>query len=137
MKSLLCSLLLLATATFAFADIQDPPMNDYGFTRKLGRGFSNTFFGITEFSKTVCEIQDREGNDAAFSYGIVKGIGRVAFRFGAGIYELITAPFPIYRESYRPFYKSNVPWIHSGYSEFPPDLGLESKYQYNRFDTAY
>ena len=112
-------------------------MNDYGFTRKLGRGFANTFFGATEFYKTICEVQDRDGGSAAFSYGVVKGLGRVAFRFGAGIYELVTAPFPTYRESYRPFYKSDVPWIHGGYSEFPPDLGLESKYLYNRETTPY
>jgi putative exosortase-associated protein (TIGR04073 family) len=94
MKSLLCSLLLFATAAHLFADIQDPPMNDQGFTRKFGRGFANTFFGVTELSNTVCEMQDREGNNAAFTYGVVRGLGRVAFRFGAGIYELVTAPFP-------------------------------------------
>ncbi|SRR5579862_9418301 len=137
MKSLLCSLLLLFTAAVTYADIQDPPMNDYGFTRKLGRGFANTFFGITELPKTVCEINDREGNDAAASYGVIRGLGRVFFRFGAGIYELVTGPFPVYKDSYRPFYKSDIPWIHSGYSEFPPELGLESKYQYNRESTPY
>jgi len=136
MKSLFC-FLLLATVAVAFADIQDPPMNDYGVTRKLGRGFANTFFGITEVTKTVCEMEDREGSEAAFTYGVVKGLGRVAFRFGAGIYELVTAPFPTYKDSYRPFYKSNIPWIHGGYSEFPPGLGLDTKYQYNREFTPY
>ena len=136
MKTLFC-FLLLATAAVAFADIQDPPMNDYGFTRKLGRGFANTFFGITELTTTVCEMEDREGSEAAASYGVVKGLGRVAFRFGAGIYELVTAPFPTYKGSYRPFYKSDIPWIHGGYSEFPPAMGLDTKYSYNREFTPY
>lgn len=137
MKTLVCSLLFVAAAAVAVADIQDPPMNDYGPTRKFSRGFANTFFGITELPKTVCEMNDREGNNAAASYGIVRGLGRVAFRFGAGIYEMVTAPFPTYKESYRPFYTSNVPWIHGGYSEFPPELGLETKYNYNRDFTPY
>ena len=137
MKSFLCSLLVLATATLAFADIQDPPMNDYGPTRKLGRGFANTFFGITELTTCVCEMQEREGNNAAFSYGVIRGLGRVAFRFGAGIYEMVTAPFPTYKDSYRPFYRSDVPWIHGGYAEYPPSLGLDSRYSYDRDSTSY
>ena len=28
--------------------------------------------------------------------------------------------------------RSDVPWIHAGYQEFPPELGNESKYPYVR-----
>ena len=41
MKTLLGFALLLGFAVPLFADIQDPPANDYGPTRKLGRGLSN------------------------------------------------------------------------------------------------
>jgi hypothetical protein len=34
--------------------------------------------------------------------------------------------------SYRPVLPSDIPWIHAGYSEFPPELGNESKYPYCR-----
>ena len=40
MKILLCSLLLI-TAASCYADIQDPPANDYGPTRKLARALAN------------------------------------------------------------------------------------------------
>jgi hypothetical protein len=39
----LAFLAALAIADTALADIHDPPSNDYGPTRKLGRGLSNSF----------------------------------------------------------------------------------------------
>jgi len=36
------------------------------------------------------------------------------------------------RESYYPLLPSDIPWIHAGYSEFPPELGNESKYSHVR-----
>ena len=130
MKKLLLTLSLAAVALPAFADIQDPPMNDYGPTRKLGRGLSNILYGVTEFPTTIALMNEREGNSAAMSYGIVRGIGRTVFRIRSGIYELFTFPFPTHRSSFRPPYRSNVPWIHGGYSEFPPELGWQSKKTY-------
>jgi putative exosortase-associated protein (TIGR04073 family) len=137
MKKFLVLVSTFLLAASAFADIQDPPGNDYGPTRKLGRSISNIFFGITELPETLCTINEREGNSAAASYGIVKGFGRWFFRFGAGWYEFLTFPFPTYKASYRPFYRSNVPWIHGGWTEFPPELGWETRYHYSRTNTAY
>ena len=101
-----------------------------GPTRKLGRGISNQLFGITELPYTIAKINDREGNSAALGYGVVRGMGRFLFRFGVGWYETITFPFPCTMGSYRPCYPSNIPWTLSGYQEFPPELGWESRYQY-------
>ncbi len=126
---------LLSVAVFA--DIQDPPMNDYGPTRKLGRGISNLAFGITEIYNSVDEINNREGNAAGWAYGHVKGVGRFFARLGFGVYEVATFPFPTYRSSYRPPYKSNIPWIHGGFEEFPPELGFESRYRYARSYNTY
>ena len=121
----------------ALADIQDPPMNDYGPTRKLGRGIANIAFGITEITNSACEINEREGNSAGFSYGVVKGVGRFFARMGYGIYEVATFPFPTERDSYRPPYRSNIPWINGGYEEFPPELGFQSRYRYSRSYYTY
>lgn len=116
----------------ALADIQDPPMNDEGPTRKLGRGIANIAFGVTEITNTACAINDREGNSAGFSYGVVKGFGRFFGRLGFGVYEVVTFPFPVSRGSYAPPYRSNIPWINGGYEEFPPELGFGSRYSYSR-----
>ena len=135
MKTFLCLAVVSLLSASAFADIQDPPMNDYGPTRKLGRGLGNLLFGATELIQNPVLINDQEGNAASWSYGPVKGIGRFFFRTGVGIYEIVTFPFATYKSSYRPPYKSNIPWIHGGYEEFPPELGFESRYRYVR--TSY
>jgi putative exosortase-associated protein (TIGR04073 family) len=132
MKFLLSLSLVSLLAASAFADIQDPPMNDHGPTRKLGRAFGNILFGVTEIPSTMTKVNDREGNAAAASYGFVKGVGRMFYRMHKGIYELATFPFPTHKGSYRPPYKSNIPWIHGGFEEFPPELGFETKYNYSR-----
>ena len=61
MKTLLSLLVLAGLSSLALADIHDPPMNDQGPTRKLGRGLANMLFGASEIFQTPCEIQDREG----------------------------------------------------------------------------
>ena len=127
--SLLALLLLVGTA---FADIQDPPSNDYGPTRKLGRGLSNLFLAHSEIFVTVTTVNTNEGNSAAAGYGVVRGIGRSAVRRVAGLLEILTFPAPVWRKSYCPLLPSDIPYIHAGYSEFPPELGNESKYPYVR-----
>lgn len=131
MKKLLLSLTAVTLASTALADIQDPPMNEQGPTRKLGRAISNILFGVTELPQSFTQMNDREGNAAAWSYGVVRGVGRTAARIGSGVYEFVTFPFPTNRGSYRPVLKSNIPWIHGGYEEFPPELGWNTRKRYN------
>ena len=131
-KIMSVAVIAAAFATNAVADIQDPPSNDYGPTRKLGRGLSNLFLGSSEIPVTVCKISKDEGNSAAAGYGVVRGFGRSASRHVAGFLEILSWPFPVWREGYYPLLPSDIPWIHAGYSEFPPELGNESKYPYVR-----
>jgi putative exosortase-associated protein (TIGR04073 family) len=119
-------------ASVALADIQSPPGSDYGPTRKLGRGISNIAFGSSELLVSMEEVNYTDGNSAMWSYGVVRGVGRTLARLGFGVYETALFPFPTYKGSYRPPYKSDIPWIHCGYSEFPPELGFESRYNYVR-----
>jgi len=132
MKTLLTTFVLALLSVGAFADIQDPSMNDYGPTRKLGRGLSNIAFAGTELVYQPSLINEREGNSTSFFYGGTRGFGRFIYRMGIGLYEVATHPFATYKGSYRPPYKSNVPWINGGLEEFPPELGFESRYRYCR-----
>ena len=132
MKTILSLAVIAGFATSAFADIQDPPSNDYGPTRKLGRGLSNFFLAPAEIFVTVTTINTYDGNSAAAGYGDVRGVGRSAARHVAGFLEIVTFPFPAWRESYYPMLPPDIPYIHAGYSEFPPELGWESKYPYVR-----
>jgi putative exosortase-associated protein (TIGR04073 family) len=132
MKAFLALAAVTGLATGAFADIQDPPSNDYGPTRKLGRGFSNFFMAPTEIVVTINQVNKAEGNSAGAGYGVWRGLGRSATRHIAGLIEILTFPFPIWRESYYPILPPDIPYIHAGYPEFPPEVGNESKYPYVR-----
>jgi putative exosortase-associated protein (TIGR04073 family) len=132
MKVLLPVAGLLLTICLASADIQQPPSSEWGPTRKLGRGLGNIAYGITELPTSMMSVNYFEGNSAAFSYGIVRGVGRVFARLGYGLYDTFLFPVPTYKGTYAPPYKSNVQWIWSGYSEFPPELLFETRYPYVR-----
>ena len=123
---------MLGLVGAALGDIQDPPANDYGPTRKLGRGLSNFFIAPAEVFVTVTTVNTYDGNSAAAGYGVVRGVGRSGARHIAGLIEMLTFPFPIWRDSYYPMLPPDIPYIHAGYSEFPPELGNESKYPYVR-----
>jgi putative exosortase-associated protein (TIGR04073 family) len=131
-KLLFVGLVCVAFAASAIADIQDPPGNDYGPTRKLGRGIGNFLYASTELPHSVCEMNKWEGNSGAASYGIVRGLARSTARHFTGLYEIFTFAAPTYHDSYRPVLRSDIPWILGGYSEFPPELGFESKHSYCR-----
>jgi putative exosortase-associated protein (TIGR04073 family) len=133
MKFSLFALALLLTGSLAMADIQAPPASDQGPTRKLGRGLGNIAYGSSEILDSIFSVNYAEGNAAAFSYGVVRGVGRTFARLGYGVFEVLTFPFPTSRGTYYPPYLSDIPWINSGYTEFPPELGFETRYPYNRF----
>src|SRR4029077_4404989 len=99
-KHLLVALVGVALAATSFADIQDPPGNDYGPTRKLGRGLSNAAFGIAELPHQLARVNDREGNSAALGYGLVRGLGRSYARIHAGLWEMFSFPFPVNQGTY-------------------------------------
>jgi putative exosortase-associated protein (TIGR04073 family) len=134
---LLSAALLFGAILPSQADIHDPPGNDFGPTRKLGRSISNMMYCWLEIPNSVTKINTREGNLAAFTYGPIQGVGGTIFRLGAGVYEFVAFPFPTYKATYRPFYKSDTHWIHGGHSEFPPDVGFETHTNYVRSETAY
>ncbi len=133
MKIFLILVMVAAFAGLCRADIQDPPANDHGPTRKLGRGLSNLVCGFSEVYVSVAKTNTDEGNSAAAGYGVVRGVGRSFVRMGVGFYEVLLFPFPVYRGTYMPILPSDVRYIHAGYSEFPPELGNESKYPYARY----
>ena len=133
MKTFLSLVILSLLGVSAFADIQDPPANDQGPTRKLARGLANIAFAGVEILYQPSVINYYEGNAAMMAYGGVRGLGgRFIFRMGAGFWEVATFPFATNKGTYKQPYRSNIPWIHGGLEEFPPELGFESHYRYVR-----
>ena len=133
MKKLFVAALLFGFVTTTFADIQDPPANEYGPTRKLGRGLSNLLFGISEFPVQIARVNERDGN-SALGYGLVRGVSRSYMRIHAGLFEIFSFPLPVNAGTYYPILPSHIRYIHGGFEEFPPELGNESKYPYVRHE---
>jgi hypothetical protein len=115
MKNLFVALFVFGFALTSFADIQDPPVNDYGPTR-VGRGLSNMVFGWSLPSHR--NVSD-EGNSAAEAWrGPWSWPGLRSF--GTGLQSVLW-PIPTSRNLF-PVLWSDIPWIHGGYQEFRPSL---------------
>ena len=83
---------ILSIATSSFA--QDP-------AKKLGRGIANILTGWVEIPKNIYNTSIEANPLVGLTVGTAKGIGMSIVRTGAGVYELITFPFPL-PEDYMP-----------------------------------
>src|ERR1700745_874976 len=108
MKTVLSLAAVASIAGSALADIQDPPSNDYGPTRKLGRGLANLVFAPAEIPVTIATVNTNKGKSAAAGYGVVRGIGRSGARHIAGLIEILLWPIPAWRQSYYPMLPSDI-----------------------------
>ena len=139
MKRLLLSTILLALAGTAYADFQAPPASEYTATRKLGRALGNIVYALEEGPTSIIRWNTREGNYGGYSVGVVDGFGRSFARIGYGFYELVTFWAPTYKCTYKPCYQDSCGRsgskeynVWGGFSEFPEELGFQSKYNYVR-----
>ena len=94
-KALIISLalvMILSVATASFA--QDP-------AKKLGRGVANILTGWVELPKNIYNTSIETNPLVGLTVGTAKGIGMTIVRTGAGVYEVVTFPFPL-PEDYMP-----------------------------------
>lgn len=130
--------ILIITAAFtigslALADIQSSPGARWNWSRKLSRALANIAYGVTEIPVTWCKSNKLDGSSAAWTTMAVDGSKRSVVRLGYGVFELVTFPFPTYKDGYRPpFYKKEAIDPHFGYGEFPPQFGHSSQATYCR-----
>ena len=80
---------LLAGAPQASAE-----MEAGGAFTKLTRGAVNTVTGWVEVPKRIHETTELDGAAAGFTWGLLRGLGHGFIRTAAGLYELVTFPFP-------------------------------------------
>ena len=83
-------LTVLGTAPAACAE----PMDVGNAFTKAMRGAVNTVTGWVEIPKRIKETSDESGPAAGFTWGLLRGLGYGFIRTSAGIYELVTFPFP-------------------------------------------
>ena len=66
-----------------------------------------------EIPGNVIATNRREGPVEAWTMGLARGIGMTIVRPGVGVYELVTAPFPM-PENYEPILEPEYPWSYFG-----------------------
>ncbi len=81
--------LLIAPASVAFAD--SAPSGPF---TKLMRGAVNSITGWVEIPKRMNETWNESGAGTAWTWGILRGLGYGFVRTAAGLYEVVTFPFP-------------------------------------------
>lgn len=75
-----------------------------GPEQKLGRGISNVteLTRMGELRRSVEQTAIWEGNEKAYTTGVIRGFNRSLVRTGVGLYEILTFPFPGYDPVFLP-----------------------------------
>ena len=68
---------------------------------KLGRGVANTLTGWVELPKNIYNTSVEGNAFSGMTLGLAKGAGMSIVRTGAGVYEVVTFPFPL-PKNYKP-----------------------------------
>lgn len=72
-----------------------------GAWKKLGRGVCNTLTFPFELPNQISRTNRTDGPMAAFTWGLIKGVGMTGFRALVGVYEMISFPVAL-PEDYKP-----------------------------------
>ena len=82
---------------------------DQSAARKFGRGLAGMTTGFLEIPGNVVAETRARGYGWGLTYGFVMGLGKVVVRELVGVYEFVTAPFPI-PAGYQPIMQPEFPW---------------------------
>jgi len=77
--------------------------------RKFGRGLAAMTCGFLEIPGNIVETSRERGPAWGFTLGFAEGLGRVVVRELVGVYEFVTAPFPV-PPGYQPILQPEFPW---------------------------
>ena len=85
----------------------------YDAARKFGRGLAGMTTCFLELPGNIVKTSRERGVGWGLTLGFVEGLGRLVVRPLVGVYEFVTAPFPV-PAGYKPILKPEFPW---GYFE--------------------
>jgi len=100
--TLVLALLVLLAAMPAEAQRYDAP-------RKFGRGLAGMTTCFLELPGNMVKTTRERGLGYGLTLGFVEGLGRLVVRPLVGVYEFVTAPFPI-PAGYKPIIQPEFPW---------------------------
>jgi len=89
----------------------------YTAARKVGRGLAAMTTSFLEVPGNIVQ-ESRETNMArGFTLGFAVGLGKIVVRTLVGVYEFVSAPFPV-PEGFEPIIEPEFPWDY--FDEPPP-----------------
>ena len=88
----------------------------YTSARKVGRGLAAMTTGFLELPGNIVQMNREKGAGWAMTLGFATGLGKLVTRHLVGVYEFLTAPFPV-PAGYKPILEPEFPWE---YFDAPP-----------------
>jgi len=99
---------LILAAFLALASLVAPDVHAQTAARKFGRGLAGMTCGFLELPGNIVQETQRQGA-IGVPIGLAYGVGMIVTRELVGVYEFLTAPFPI-PEGFRPILTPEYPW---------------------------
>jgi len=81
----------------------------YDAARKFGRGLAGMTTCFLEVPGNIVKTSRARGVGWGVTLGFAEGLGRLVVRPLVGVYEFITAPFPV-PAGYKPILQPEYPW---------------------------
>jgi putative exosortase-associated protein (TIGR04073 family) len=71
-----------------------------GPEQKLGRGLNNLYepIRLADMQRSIEQATVYDPSTTTSTTGVVRGLGKTFARFGVGLYEIVTAPFPNHKD---------------------------------------
>ncbi len=109
------ALLMAVTSLSGMARAADAPTSQPPHTPgdKLVRGVANVFTSFIEVPRNIHNTTAEDSMLAGWTVGLGKGLGYMALRVVAGVYEIVTFPFPHPRD-YEPVVEPEFVWQAPG-----------------------
>ncbi|HUL12694.1 MAG TPA: exosortase system-associated protein, TIGR04073 family [Methylococcaceae bacterium] len=99
--------LTLATAVALIA-LAAPQAHAQTAAHKLGRGLAGMTCGFLELPGNIVK-ETQEKGAVGFPIGLAYGVGMIVTRELVGVYEFLTAPFPV-PAGFQPILSPEYPW---------------------------
>ncbi len=79
-------------------------------SEKFGRGLAGMTCGFLELPGNIVKETEAKGA-IGFPIGLAKGVGMIVTRELVGVYEFVSAPFPV-PAGFRPILQPEYPWSY-------------------------
>lgn len=101
---------LAVPASFALLLLAAPVCDANSAAQKLGRGLAGMTCGFLELPGNIVKETNAKGI-AGLPNGFAKGLGMIVTRELVGVYEFISAPFPVPAD-FKPVLQPEYPWSY-------------------------